>query len=148
MNATDRQMTPKQFEVFQAIRNWVTEHGHPPTLRELARHLDRRPFAIQKHLRSLAAKKWIKLVRGECRGIEILKEPLARTQMLMFGEISAGCPVEAIQQYDLVDFRDLFDHYAMALEVADDAGEPKGLRRGDYLVWVPGRKVGMIRLVH
>jgi len=141
-------MTERQREVFAAIRNWITEHGHPPTRRELARTLDINVRTTQKHLEALQRGKWIKLLKGQCRGIVLLKESLERTQLLLFGEISAGSPREAIEQYDIADFQDLFDHYAMALEVADDSLEnDQQLKAGDYRIWKPGKVLGMIRLI-
>jgi len=66
-------LTSQQTKVLNAVREFIREHGYPPTRRDVA---DMMGFssanAAEEHLQALEHKKTIHLIRGISRGIQVL----------------------------------------------------------------------------
>ena len=63
-------LTPRQQEILDLIRDRIETRGAPPTRAEIARELGfRSANAAESHLRALARKGAIELTRGASRGI-------------------------------------------------------------------------------
>lgn len=150
-------MTKRQREVYRLIREAVEDTGQSPTQRELCKQLGIKSFvALGKHLAALERDGWIQRVSGQARGIRILRQLIQETQLqlfddpvqlTLFGQVEAGQPVEAVECLDVVEFSDLFQAGNMVWQVRDDASEREGMQRGDYLVWRPGKRVGVVRML-
>jgi SOS-response transcriptional repressor LexA len=146
-------MTNRQRDVYRLIRDHWDDHGYSPTQRELCDGLGIKSFvALRKHLRALQKEGWITCIPGQARGIIIEKELVEKTQLTLFemwevGEIRAGDACLACEVPELVEFSDFFQLGNMLWQVTDDASEPQGMQRGDYLVWKPGKKIGVLRLI-
>ena len=70
------ELTARQKEVFDFLKDFLRERGFPPTLREIASHFGLRgPRAPQKTLNILERKGYIRKVPGGSRAIEILSFP-------------------------------------------------------------------------
>src|SRR5262245_30210376 len=89
-----KELTPRQTEILQLIRDTIAETGFPPTRAEIARMLDfASPNAAEDHLRALERKGVIEILDGTARGIR-LKETLG---LPLVGRVAAGSPVLAGQ---------------------------------------------------
>jgi repressor LexA len=87
-----RSLTAQQQKILDFIRQTIDTAGFPPTRTEIARALDfRSPNAAESHLRALAKKGVIELLRGAARGIR-LKES---TGLPLIGRVAAGSPILA-----------------------------------------------------
>lgn len=65
----------QQQEVFDLIRDHISQTGMPPTRAEIAQRLGfRSPNAAEEHLKALARKGVIEIVSGASRGIRLLQE--------------------------------------------------------------------------
>lgn len=85
-------LTPRQREILELIRDFVAEFGMPPTRAEIAAELGfRSANAAEEHLRALARKGAIELTPGASRGIRLL-EP---TGLPVIGRVAAGAPILA-----------------------------------------------------
>jgi len=112
-------LTPRQHQILELIRRFMTEHGMPPTRAEIARALGfRSANAAEEHLKALARKGVIELLPGASRGIR-LKAPEG---VPVVGRVAAGSPILAQEHIE--------DHYQMNPSLFHP--------RADYLLRVCG----------
>jgi len=90
------QLTARQRQVLDLVREFIEDSGMPPTRAEIATALGfRSANAAEEHLRALARKGVIELVPGASRGIR-LKETLREAEGLpLIGRVAAGRPILA-----------------------------------------------------
>ena len=89
-----RDLTPRQAEILQLIRDTIEGTGFPPTRMEIARMLNfASPNAAEEHLRALERKGVIEILDGTARGLR-LKEALG---LPLVGRVAAGSPILAEQ---------------------------------------------------
>lgn len=101
-------LTKKQNEILDFMKMYIAEHGFPPTIREIGSALGTNsPATIHAHLNNLEKKGAIKKDDYKNRAIELLVEneyltPTNEltTQIPLLGKITAGSPIEAIEQPD------------------------------------------------
>jgi len=85
-------LTRRQAEILQLIRESIESSGFPPTRAEICRVLGfRSPNAAEAHLRALERKGAIEILDGTARGI-LLKAPLG---VPLVGRVAAGAPILA-----------------------------------------------------
>jgi len=83
-------LTDRQAEILDFIRQHLAEEGRPPTRPELARAFDLSSTnGVQKHLLALAAKGAIELIPNAARGIRLLQA----AGLPLVGRVAAGSPV-------------------------------------------------------
>jgi len=89
-------LTPRQSQVLQLIRQALVETGMPPTRAEIAEKLGfRSPNAAEEHLRALARKGCVELVPGSSRGIRLKDTLRVQLGLPMVGRVAAGRPMLA-----------------------------------------------------
>lgn len=87
------QLTARQAEILEVIRNHVAETGMPPSRPELAKILGiASTNGVFKHLDALAKKGAIELIPNAARGIRVLE-----TGLPLVGRVAAGSPILAIE---------------------------------------------------
>jgi repressor LexA len=99
------ELTERQKEVFEFLKDFLREKGFPPTLREIASHFELKgPRGPQKTLHILEKKGYIRKVPGGSRAIEILGHPSVHlTQILpipIVGRVQAGEPILAVENIE------------------------------------------------
>ncbi len=88
----------RQQEVFDLIRDHISQTGMPPTRAEIAQRLGfRSPNAAEEHLKALARKGAIEIVSGASRGIRLLTEE--EQGLPLIGRVAAGEPLLAAAAY-------------------------------------------------
>ncbi len=124
------ELTARQTEILNLIRDAINEHGAPPTRAEICTQLGfRSPNAAEEHLRALARKGAIEIIPGTSRGIRLLGEP--ETGLPLIGRVAAGSPILAQENIE--------DHYQLDASLFHP--------RADYLLRVQGdsmRDVGIL----
>ena len=96
-------LTTRQQEVFDLIRDHISQTGMPPTRAEIAQRLGfRSPNAAEEHLKALARKGVIEIVSGASRGIRLLQEE--EEGLPLVGRVAAGEPLLAQQHIEGADF--------------------------------------------
>lgn len=84
------QLTPRQAQVLQVIRDFLQESGFPPTRAEIARELGFRSLnAAEDHLKVLARKGFIEMLPGASRGIRLAEG----SGLPIIGRVAAGSPI-------------------------------------------------------
>jgi repressor LexA len=87
-----KELTPRQAEILQLIRDTIEETGFPPTRMEIARMLGfASPNAAEEHLRALERKGVLEILDGTARGLR-LTEALG---LPLVGRVAAGSPMLA-----------------------------------------------------
>lgn len=70
---TTRPLTLRQSEILAFLKSWLVSYGFPPTRSEIAQHFGfRSDNGVECHLKAIAKKGHIELIRGTQRGIQIL----------------------------------------------------------------------------
>ncbi len=91
-------LTTRQQEVFDLIRDHISQTGMPPTRAEIAQRLGfRSPNAAEEHLKALARKGAIEIVSGASRGIRLLTEE--EQGLPLIGRVAAGEPLLVLDEY-------------------------------------------------
>ncbi len=115
-------LTPRQAEILEMIRESIAEYGSPPTRAEIAEAFGfRSPNAAEDHLRALARKGYIELLPGSSRGIRLLED----MGIPVVGRVAAGSPILAEEHIE--------DYY----EMSPDVFHP----RADYFLRVRGESM-------
>ena len=128
-------LTARQEQVLQLIKNYADETGYPPTRAEIARILGyKSPNAAEEHIKALAKKGAIEIVPGASRGIR-LPEP-ANDGVPIVGRVAAGNPIlaqEHIEDYCNIP-PNFFSHSAdYLLRVNGMSMKDAGILDGDLL---------------
>ena len=91
-----KQITPRQYQVLEMIRDFITEYGIPPTRMEIANDLGfKSPNAAEEHLRALQRKGVIELLAGSSRGIRLKDSLREQIGLPLVGRVAAGNPILA-----------------------------------------------------
>ncbi len=132
-----KQLTARQSQIYELIKQHLQETGMPPTRAEIARILGfRSANAAEEHLRALAKKGMIELVPGTSRGIRLLEEDEEEAGLPLIGRVAAGYPVlaeEHVEAHYPVQ-PDMFDPPAdYLLRVRGMSMRDAGILEGDLL---------------
>jgi repressor LexA len=138
----ERELTPKQRELLDFLKNFLMEKGFPPTLREIASHFGLRgPRGPQKTLHILERKGFIRKLPGGSRAIEITGFSSNQTIAVpLLGRVRAGEPILAIENIEgyihldgsLVSSKDVF-----LLRVQGDSLIDAHIQDGDFALVKP-----------
>ena len=132
-------LTDRQHEVLEHIREHLRRWGLPPSRSELTRSLGlASATAVNYHLRALERKGWIQLNRGKDRGIQLLREGTPVFDPDRLPEVAAGTPILADESNAVVRVPDdvsrlihpRADFYVM---VHGDSMDRVGYRSGDIV---------------
>ena len=101
------QLTKRQNDILKFIKEYMVEHGYPPTIREIGKALDiSSPATIHAHLQNLEKKGVIRKLESKNRALELLveNEYANKNELVidvpLLGKITAGSPIEAIEHPD------------------------------------------------
>ncbi|MES1983066.1 MAG: transcriptional repressor LexA [Pseudomonadota bacterium] len=128
-----RDLTSRQQEILQFIRDNIEATGLPPTRAEIAQHFGfRSPNAAEEHLKVLAKKGMLELLPGASRGIRLSNGG----GLPVVGKVAAGSPIlaqqhiEAHYQIDAALFAPRADYL---LRVRGMSMKDAGILDGDLL---------------
>ncbi|MHB1092403.1 transcriptional repressor LexA [Thiobacillus sp.] len=128
-----RDLTRRQEEILNLIREWMETAGLPPTRAEIAQHFGfSSPNAAEQHLKVLAKKGVIDLVPGTSRGIRLK----GGGGVPLVGQVAAGSPIlaqeniERYYQFDAAMFSPCADYL---LTVRGMSMKDAGILDGDLL---------------
>ncbi len=128
-------LTPRQAEILELIRQYIRDTGYPPTRADIAAELGfRSPNAAEEHLRALARKGAIEMIPGTSRGIRLPEN--VDQGLPLVGRVAAGNPILAEENIeDRIDlpagfFQPRADYL---LRVKGDSMIEAGIFDGDLL---------------
>jgi len=136
------ELTAKQKELFDFLKEFFLEKGFPPTLREMASHFGLKgPRGPQKTLNILERKGYIRKIPGESRAIEILGFSSSNIISIpIVGRVRAGDPILAIENiegYFNLDRRFASSKDVFLLRVQGDSMIDAHIQDGDFALVKP-----------
>lgn len=135
MPATD-QLTNRQRDVFDFIRDKIVNRGYGPTVREIGEQFEiRSPNGVMCHLKALEKKGLITREPNMSRAIQLSAQAAEEKGLPMAGVVAAGVMHEAVEQDERVDFGSMFSkRNQFVLEVRGDSMIEAQIADGDYVV--------------
>jgi repressor LexA len=129
-------LTKRQLEVYEFIRDKIRTRGYGPTVREIGLEFKiRSPNGVMCHLKALEKKGFITREKNMSRAIRLTRESVEEHGLPLLGEIAAGVLHEAIEQTERVDLDGMFNRKrCVALRVRGDSMIDAGVMDGDYVV--------------
>lgn len=139
MNGTE--LTPRQHSVLEFIGQHQREEGMAPTVREICTHLGLKgPAGVHRILNILIERGYLLSNAGKKRSWRLAEEP-AETTLPIIGNISAGLPIEAIEnrEEELPLNPQLFGSAdCFALRIQGDSMIEAHIMDGDLAIIEPG----------
>ena len=135
-----RKLTARQLQVLNYIRECHEDQGFPPTVRQIASHLDIVSLnAVRRHLQALEKKGYVNVEKGISRGIQLVEgmQSEASNSIPLVGRIAAGPLSMAEEEIEgkIVMDRDLWGNSSdlFLLTVKGSSMEPD-IQEGDMVV--------------
>jgi len=130
------QLTKRQKQVYDFIRDKIKNRGYGPTVREIGEQFDiSSPNGVMCHLKALEKKGLIIREPNMSRAIQLAVEPEEERGLPLAGQIAAGLMHEAIEQKERIDFGTMFDKRNLfVLQVAGDSMIDAHITDGDFVV--------------
>lgn len=131
-------LTRRQHEIVQFIRQYVEENEYAPTMQEIADHLGVSRPTVFEHIETLQAKGALHREALKSRTIELSPDLDPRRAALpLVGTIAAGSPIEAVETPEVLDLEDLFQGRpgeTFVLRVQGTSMIDEQIRDGDYII--------------
>src|SRR5271155_2946102 len=130
------QLTDRQREIYDFIREKIESRGYGPTVREIGMGFDiKSPNGVMCHLKALETKGFIVREGFSARAIRLVDHRRPAAELPLMGLVAAGAPLAAVQQDERLNFNDLFggsNHFA--LKVKGQSMIEDHIDDGDYVV--------------
>ena len=139
-------LTKKQQQVYDFILSFTSEHGYPPSVREIGAAVGlKSPSTVHFHMKGLEEAGVIVKAEGKTRAISlpgVSKSPVAEeldscaNQVPVLGNVAAGSPIlaqECIEDYRTFDTQGLSGEH-FALRVRGESMLNAGILPGDLVV--------------
>ena len=135
-------LTKRQKEIFDFIRNYASKTGYPPTVREIGKAVGLHSSStVHAHLANLEKVGLLRRDPSKPRAIELLvgraKRAVKASSVPVVGEVAAGEPVlaeENIEEYLELPSVIGGDEGDFILQVKGDSMKDAGILEGDYVV--------------
>lgn len=130
------QLTERQHEIYDFIRDKIENRGFGPTVREIGTAFDiKSPNGVMCHLKALEKKGLITKQERSARAIQLV-DPVRNSSSLPFlGLVAAGSPLEAVQSDERLVFDDVFGGpNRFVLQVKGRSMIDHHIQDGDYVV--------------
>jgi repressor LexA len=131
------QLTERQREIYEFIREKIESRGYGPTVREIGDAFAiKSPNGVMCHLKALEKKGLINRVANRARAIQLADHRPPTPALPMLGLVAAGSPTQAVEQQDeRLEFGTLFggpNQYA--LRVRGSSMIEDHIDDGDFVV--------------
>jgi repressor LexA len=135
-------LTKRQQEIFDFIKSYGSEHGYPPTVRDIGKAIGLTSSStVHAHLANLEKVGLLRRDPSKPRALEVLvgkaKEVVAPSGLPVVGQVAAGQPVlaeENIEDYVSVPEIAGGGDGEFLLEVRGDSMVDAGILEGDHVV--------------
>ena len=130
------QLTKRQREVFDFIRDKIVGRGYGPTVREIGLNFNiNSPNGVMCHLKALEKKGLISREPNMSRAIQLTEAAREDRGLPLVGQIAAGSLSEAIEQAERFEFDDWFGQKNLfALKVVGDSMIEAAIADGDIVI--------------
>ena len=137
-------LTPKQLEVVELIREYRDENGYSPTMQELSEKLGVSKVTVFERIEALVRKGALTREPNRARSLSIAKQfehaEEASMRFPLVGRIAAGMPIERCEDNDTLDLTSMFGPRigqranTFALRVEGESMRDEGILDGDYVL--------------
>ena len=109
-------------------------------MQEIADEFGVSRVTVFEHVGALVKKGLLRRLRHKARSLEPTESP---TQIRLAGRVAAGCPIEAIENVEVLDLESIFatGRQTFVLQVRGDSMIDDQIRDGDYVVCERRRQV-------
>lgn len=130
------QLTERQREIYDFIKQKIESRGYGPTVREIGLGFEiKSPNGVMCHLKALEKKGLIKREGFSARAIMLVDHRPPSASLPLLGLVAAGSPTEAIHQDDRLEFDQMFSGPDMfALKVRGQSMIEDHIDDGDYVI--------------
>lgn len=129
-------LTRSQAKTLAFISAFIEEHGHSPTVGEIAQGIgiESRGTA-HRYIQALIDEGYVRITPHRHRNIELVQQAINDGELPLLGRIAAGQPIEAIPDRRAVNLSSIFlKENRYALEVKGDSMIEEGILDGDIVV--------------
>ncbi len=138
----DLNLTKRQQEIFDFVRRYVSEHGYPPTVRDIGKAIGLTSSStVHAHLHNLERLGMLRRDPTKPRAIEVLVDKARQTVksagLPVVGQVAAGSPVladENIEEYVPVPGIAGGEEGEFVLRVKGDSMKDAGILDKDYVI--------------
>lgn len=133
-------LTAKQQRIYDYIKDFIAQHGYPPSVREIAEAVNlKSPSTVHFHLKALEEAGVITRSSGKTRSIVLVEDtaPEEKENLVpLVKNVTAASPIWAEQEvegyvpFDLQGAKG--EHYALAIQ--GDSMIDAGILSGDYVI--------------
>lgn len=131
-------LTKRQREIYEYIRDFIEENGYAPSLEEIAGHFGLSSVAtVHEHLENLESKGVLRRDANRSRAVEITRPGLSQAVDLpLLGRVAAGEPIEAVADTETIAVpQDLLGRgETFVLEVSGDSMVDEHIADGDFVI--------------
>ena len=135
-------LTKRQQEIFDFVKQYVSDHGYPPTVRDIGKAIGLASSStVHAHLANLEKLGLLRRDPTKPRAIEVLKDKakqaVAPAGLPVVGQVAAGQPVladENIEEYVPVPGIAGGDDGEFVLRVKGDSMKDAGILEGDFVI--------------
>jgi repressor LexA len=135
-------LTKRQQEIFDFVKQYAGEHGYPPTVRDIGKAIGLASSStVHAHLANLEKLGMLRRDPTKPRAIEVLKdkarEVVTPAGLPVVGQVAAGQPVladENIEEYVPVPGIAGGDDGEFVLRVKGDSMKDAGILEGDFVI--------------
>jgi repressor LexA len=131
-------LTKRQREIYDFVREFLETHGYAPSLEEIAAHFGLSSVAtVHEHLEHLQDKGVLRRDPNRSRAVEIIRPGLrTAVELPLLGRVAAGQPLEAIPEEETIAVPEdmLGRGETFALRVRGDSMIDEHIAEGDYVI--------------
>jgi repressor LexA len=132
-----RPLTNRQQQIFDLIKENISETGMPPTRAEIATFFGfKSANAAEEHLKALAKKGYIEMIPGTSRGIRLSEKLIEKEGLPLIGRVAAGEPIlaqEHVEEHYKIDANLFHPPADYLLRVNGESMKDIGILDGDLL---------------
>jgi repressor LexA len=130
------QLTERQKEIYQFIRQKIEKRGYGPTVREIGIAFEiKSPNGVMCHLKALEKKGLITREVHAARAIQLVDHRPPAQGLPLMGKVAAGVPIQANELNDRLDVDSLFaGNNNFVLQVRGQSMIDSHIEDGDYVV--------------
>lgn len=137
MESPFKQLTQRQKDIYQFIRDKILNRGYGPTVREIGEQFQiSSPNGVMCHLKAIEKKGLITRAANKSRAIELSRAALDEERGLpLLGNVAAGAMHLAVENNERIDFTDLFrKKNTFVLKVKGESMIEAHIADGDYVI--------------
>jgi repressor LexA len=133
-------LTPKQVQVLDYIRDCRESQGFSPTMQEIADNMGVSKVTIFEHVEALIDKGALLRDRNKARSLSLPEEDDTGLVFPLMGSIAAGHPIEKFSTDETLDLGAIFGPQLgrkgemYALQVEGESMRDEGIFDGDYVI--------------